>query len=853
MKRLLERVEFPLLRLSLGAGLLALYGAVGAGAPLPGVVRLLVAAIALSYWPGAMLRRFFLVEHEIEWPGGIAIGFALGLGLACAINVAAAWCGFDPGVVLWVLPTVGLLLACIRPARPVEPPEPRGHLPWTILAGVAILTSLVVGTLGAPLMTDTDSPDHIATVRRIAETRVVLPNDAFFADAGVHGADPRKGVYHAWVATVVRASHVDPVDAWRWLPLLFIPTFLLAVAAFTWKLTNSRMSALLAAILFPLVYGGGLGGTELRETVYSTRIGELVALLAAACLVRFIERGGKRRLALFVAVGWTAIAVHLWIVLYFAVAFGVYALGTLAVRRWRATWTRFAAAAVGLGVPALPYLLWRKGQSYGPQNEIHTEPQGLFYVTDRLYMVDPQAMWTWSGIWLVVALAAAPWFWSRRGNSTGSIYLALVPWAVVLVVLNPFLLPPAHQALGYLVMRLIWIVPVIPAVATVLTAVGKVALRGAGRARAFALAGAAAAVVLLVPAAQQAISNVTDRDLLRAQEAERGPAAWMDLLEWLRDEYPREKVLLSDPGTCYSIPAYTGHQVTAYLDQHSSPNDPRGLTRILDARDVLSPTVDHRRTLELLRAYGADAVVVNQRFIQPIAFDYWTVEPQLYAATRAKFAAHPEWFRPVYDVRGATVYELTDAAKRGPLPPPEEMPRPVLPPDEAARVAATVTPIADGIFLQYGTQSARPTYAPGDTIDFVTLWALAPGQTARPGSWTIYVRLDGAEPRGPLYSDLWQKPYRKALERVTGRKWRARESHRPLNGVFGPDRWRAGEIVADASTFAVPRELTPGDYEVRVRMVRMPHYANTRLRDYLSDDDLFNGPLVGHVRIEAPR
>jgi hypothetical protein len=33
----------------------------------------------------------------------------------------------------------------------------------------------------------------------------------------------------------------------------------------------------------------------------------------------------------------------------------------------------------------------------------------------------------------------------------------------------------------------------------------------------------------------------------------------------------------------------------------------------------------------------------------------------------------------------------------------------------------------------------------------------------------------------------------------------------------------------------------------------MPHYANTRLRDYLSDDDLFNGPLVGHVRIEALR
>ncbi len=853
MNRILERFEFPLPRLAMGAALLALYGAVVAGAPLPGFVRLTVAVLTLSFWPGAMLWRFFLVEHEVEWPGRVAIAFALGLGMACAINVAAAWWGFDPGVVLWVLPAIGVALACMRPARPVEAAAPRGMLPWSLLAVVAVATALVVGTLGAPLMTDTDSPDHIATVRRIADTRVVLPGDAFFADAGLYGADPRKGVYHAWIASVVRASHVDPVEAWRWLPILFIPTFLLAVAAFTYKLTGSRMSALLAAVLFPLIYGGGLGGTELRETVYSTRIGEMVAILAAACLVRFIERGGRRRLALFVAVGWTAIAVHLWIVLYFAVAFGVYALGTLAVQRsWR-TLGRFAAAAAALAVPALPYLMWRKGQAYGPQNEIHTEPQGLFYLDAHRFTVDPQAIWTWSGVWLLVALAAAPWFWSRRRESTGAIYLALVPWAVVLVVLNPFVLPLAHRTLGYLVMRLIWIVPVIPAIATVLTAVGEVALRGTGRARAWALTGSAAALLVLAPALGQAVSNLTDRGLLHSLEAERGPAPWMDLLTWLRDEYPRPRVLLADPGTSYSIPAYTGHQVTAYLDQHSSPNDPRGLTRILDARDVLSPSVDLRTTLTLLRAYGADAVVVNQRFARPISFDYWSVEPRLYAATRAKFEGHPEWFRPVFAERGAWVFELTDSARHGALPPPAEMPRPVLTATERESTLATVTPLADGLFLQYGTTSDRPAYAPGDTIQFVTHWALTPGQVARPGSYTVYVRLDGAEPRGPLYSDWWQKPYRKALERTTGRKWRARETHRPLNGVFAPDRWREGEIVADSSTFGVPRELAPGEYEVRVRMVRMPHYPNTRLRDYLSDDDLFNGPVVGHVTIEAPR
>jgi hypothetical protein len=36
---------------------------------------------------------------------------------------------------------------------------------------------------------------------------------------------------------------------------------------------------------------------------------------------------------------------------------------------------------------------------------------------------------------------------------------------------------------------------------------------------------------------------------------------------------------------------------------------------------------------------------------------------------------------------------------------------------------------------------------------------------------------------------------------------------------------------------------------VHVRMLRTPHYPNTHLRDYLSDDDAMNGPVVGRIVI----
>lgn len=852
MNRVLERFEPSLVRCGVGAALIAAYAAVAAGAPLPLLLRLGLVVIATSFWPGAMLLRFFLVDREIEAPGRLAASFVLGLGLACAVAWAAHALGLDYAVALWLLPLFGLVLASFRPSRPVDTPEPRSMLPWTLLAVWVVVITVLVGSLGAPLMTDTDSPDHIGTVRRIAKTRVVFPADAFFADAGAHGADPRKGLYHAWVAMVVRGSHVDPVDAWRWLPVFLIPVFLLAVAAFTLALTRSRMSALLAAVLFPLLFGGGLGGTELRETVYSTRVGEIAALLSAMALVRYVEDGGGRRLLFWAALGWTALAIHVWYALYFALAFGVYGLGTLLVRRDGATLSRFGLATLALAGPALPYLLFRAGQAYGPQNEIHTEPQGLFYLADRLFTVDPQALWSWNGLGLVVALAATPWFWSRRHVSTGAIYLALVPWAVVGIVLNPLVLPLAHAKLGYLVMRLIWIVPVIPMLATLVTALGERAVRGRGRGRAWAWAGLAAFGLWLLPQVGQAVSLVTERRVLQAGEATRGPAPWMDVLAWLRHSYPGPRVLLSDPATSYSIPAYTGHYVSAFLDQHSSPNDPRALERILAARDILSPFVDERRTLELLRAWRADAVVVNQRFEQPIAFDYWSVSPALYGPTRAKFEAHPEWYRPVFSAAGATVYELTAAARTGPLPAPREVARPSsgLQGRAGEHALSADRPAAGerGILLG-GTTTDRPRYAPGDTVRVTTWWRRVGAEPVPPGSYTIFVRLDGHGYEGPLYRAAWQKPYRKLVERIQGRRWRLRESHRVLNGVWSPDQWRRDEVVRDSTAIVLPADMAPGEYTVTVKMTRLPHYPNTRLRDYLSDDDLYAGPSVGTIEI----
>jgi hypothetical protein len=448
-------------------------------------------------------------------------------------------------------------------------------------------------------------------------------------------------------------------------------------------------------------------------------------------------------------------------------------------------------------VLALPYLLFRARQAYGPQNPIHTEPQGLLYLTKKLYTVDPQAIWTWHGAWLLVALCAVPWFWSRRKTSAGALYLAVVTPCVLLLVLNPLVLPFIHGKLGYLVMRFIWIAPVSPAVATVLTRVAEVFVRERGRRRAWAGAALALTVVLLAPALGQAMTLLTQRGSLRVGGGGRSAAPWSDLLAFLAGR-PDLAVLASDPVTSYSIPAYSGRQVMAFNDQHSSPNDPRGLTRILDARAVLSPYVGLRRTLEILRAYGVDAVVLNARFDRPVATDYWSMRPADEAATRAKFESRPDLFQPVFAHDRAYVYALTAAARTAPVAGSRRPGAAV-----RARRSQRGRRCATARSLQHGTTLTSTRLSPGDTLGIATCWSLADGRVA-PGSYTVIVRLDADSlPPPPFGAAAFDKPVaqgarardRAALARARGAPSRSPACTRPTCGRPGSwcrtrARWR---------------------------------------------------------------
>jgi hypothetical protein len=93
------------------------------------------------------------------------------------------------------------------------------------------------------------------------------------------------------------------------------------------------------------------------------------------------------------------------------------------------------------------------------------------------------------------------------------------------------------------------------------------------------------------------------------------------------------------------------------------------------------------------------------------------------------------------------------------------------------------------------------------------------------------------------------KPARKILESLRGQRSRFRADHLPVDGQYGVDLWKPGEIVRDSFTVELPRDVAEGEYAVRVKIMAEPVYPDYRLSDLFFDDDSYAGHQVGWVRI----
>ena len=787
--------------------------------------------------------------YGVAWLGLLILAArAAGMPFTALAHAGAAW-----AAVPWLVslasaprdPAAGASHATTRSAERTAfraaPREPRASAANVAIAIAALLALAHVARHGPPVTWLSDTPDHLGTIRRMLASGDPFPRDAFFRDAGPAGADPRKGLWHPCVALVCALSHVDPVPAWHALAAILAALAVITAAGFAFRL-GGPLAAAAGAWGMLLGYGGGLGTQYLSEAVFATKLADALALGTAAALLDDLEQRSLRSRLAVAGLALGTILTHVFGAIQFAITFGALGVGFLARdRAWSAALRRLAVTSLACALVAAPYVAWRAHGAYAPVNPIHTEPQGLLALARGVRIVSVGAVWDWLGpLWLLFPFSLV--WWTRAVREPAVLYLLTSTLAVGVLMFVPPVVALLEPRLGYLLMRLPWLLPVGPA-AAFLVARARSAWRGGHR-----LAAVAPAALLAVAFAGPL------RDAAHAFTPARGDAAaeaglsrWSDALAWMDRGLPAGSVVLSDPATSYSIPAFTRHWVTTLADQHSSPNDSLALARILDARDALDPYAPWSRTAQAVARWGATAIALNGRFPEPPALDYWSPAPDWYDAARARLDRAPAAFERVYDTRRFTVYVIhRDALARLTA---GGTPRPFVRARTGNEPGLEMGPgLPRLVSFRLGALRAER----GDTLAGRIEW-----RAPRPlpaGAYMVAVRFDRAlpndVPRAPAaVSKLW----RKLVERVRHERYRFRADHLPTNGDYGVDRWSPDEIVRDPFRVVVPRDVAAGDYDVRVSMVRQPHYPNLRLRDLMSDDDLLNGLAVSRLRIVPER
>ena len=838
---------------------------------IPAPLRLLIAFGALVLLPG-----YAFVSLTAAPPGGwwLAPGWALGFGVAwtglLVLATRALGQPFTPlaaltipaNAVLWtlVLAHPRRFGAGQRVALPVAAPGSLGasRVALAAVLAAAAVAAINAAVLGTPMTYLTDSPDHIGTIRRMLETGDAFPVNAFFLDAGRAGVDPRKGLWHAGVALISKLADLQPYDVWRALPTLMAPLFVLNAAAFGF-LIGGPASAACGAWALLLTYGSSFASGFLREAVLATKLADQLAIATAAAVIADLARAGPavgaatsaaagaappvrgtRRAAIGLALG--AVAAHVFAAIQFAVTFAALGIG-LAIRDrgLSASVRRLAVTSVMIGLVCLPYLLWRATASYGPVNPIHTEPQGLLTLWDSVRVVMFGVLWDWMGkTWVLFPLAW--WALWRHGRwNPAVLYLLTSSVAVALIIFDPLLVWLLEPRIGYLLMRMVWWVPLFGLIAWLVPGLLRRFSTTTGGSRRVAALGLAVSGLVMLPLVSDWFLILLHPSRFAATEFAVGPARWRRSLESLDRVLPPGQVVLSDPATSYAVPMFTGHYVVTLVDQHSSPNDPDALRRILDARDALDPWGAWERAREIMDRYRVTVVVLNGNFTEIPPFDYWAPSPGWFAAARARLDGQPQAFERVVDQRDFVVYRVhRDELARLSGAPPRPMVAPFDP--EHAPIARRIgdrLPVLHGVRLWPGIAS------PGDTVRGVAEWrALEP---LPGGSYRVAVRFDRPLPAGFAPPRAVGKPARKLLERFTRVRYRFRADHLPAAGEYGVDLWRPGEMVRDSFELEVPRDAAEGAYRVRVKMLRQPHYPNLSLSDYFSDDDFLSGVEVGRL------
>jgi hypothetical protein len=802
----------------------------------------------VSWIPGAVLVGRFLragafgpVEKTVLW-------FAAGLAATSLMTWLAKTAGFSFSaysvVVQWALAALfGVAVGLDARARAAAQGEPGDHeapagtlsrpLQYGLVS-VSVVLALLALVQPPRFGYHQDSFDHIGYVRHIGSENSLSPNGVLVqptdAESGGVKEDPRKGTFQPIVALAARMAAVDPIDAWRTLPALFFP---LAFLAFVWFcavfLPRQRLVWGCAALF--LLFQGGTGVLHGLEFANGQGVWLVFYWTLVPLCLRYVASSSPRDL-------WTALVVfaggalmHVGVVTHVAVL-----LGTLLLfHRWlRLGLGPVVRLCVWGGIIAVGVLAWKIATSIGQGNEIHLHPQGLLYITPRMFVASPVEVLRQNGLVFFGGLVLVPFLLFAARNQPGvrlQVSFAVVPF---LVCFFPPLVPLLYDHATYMVFRTILNVPAFAAVAT---AVYLLVVWSRRRGVAPRVAAAVILVVwfklFFVPGVAAFERSFAARKAWRDKPPLLG--RYSDVIDYLGNR-PGGAVVLSDPATSYMLSAAVNHQFVAVTPQHGNPNDPYGYDRLAAVRDVLSPFVYLSSAVEACERFKVDVVVVNGRLRDdaPGFLNDWS--PSLYEQACIKLNALNQRFVPMYESDDVSIYFYNN----GPVPNDEWAPDITPPLFGLSNLSnCSIRAPADAFFIsQVGIEPER--VLPGETVEISLGYELS--ESVPYGlPYVIYIRFDHHTIAFEGDGTFFDKQIRRFRERRGGYQLRHRVDHHPYGDVYPVSQWPTAVRFYETFPVKLPPTLKPGTYVVEISIERESLLPNFVLRDFFYNRDHYSG------------
>ncbi|MFH0777898.1 MAG: hypothetical protein V2A71_04620 [Candidatus Eisenbacteria bacterium] len=771
--------------------------------------------------------------------------------------MTAAWC-------VWVELKTRLLFAVRSDgftAAPGVSKLSRAVLTLALLGLVVGVGVLLLGT-GAPLTWDADSAAHLSAIRGVVEEGSVFPAAQPYGPNGPQRPDPRFGIFHALAALLMVSSGVKIEVLWAILPAFFGPLLVLAYFFAARRITGNAWVAYLATLLFPLCYGGSRMGA-MWVAGYPNRVSMLVYLVSLGVFFAHLKERGRWLLVVLGILMATAAAVHVYYFIEFVFVISCFFLVKLVADWGRRTetaglWVTTCGVVVGA---ALPLLIYRFVTSYSAANPYAVEGQGNLYLWDGAYIVDPFKTFSWLGAVGLVTILMFPRFLVGARRRDSHAFVGAATAGPLALMFNPILVPMASTVINYLTARLVWAVPYTLSAALFIGDLKGNVTTGSLRGRlycglVYVLLGLA--LFATVDGKARFYHNIVSRKERAFPEDLAAPAR---VLERLDEITAGRKVILSDPVTAYAIPAFSRHYVTAIPVAHAAPTDPHPVSRIRDAMDVLNAGVSAEKTVSILRQYSVDFVVVNTGFSRRLSAFEYEIDPTFQERALRKMTSLPGVFEPVLAEKNLHVFRVLDLESfqyvRDSATPgvgEEEIPDTGegVPTGGVPNESVPAESIADfsGLFSLEEAVLDRRAAQPGDTVRIGFRWRCISPLPSE-DVYKLYIRMESSFPRGPLFSEAYEKPYRKLLERRLGKRLRFRADVDPENSDRPLHLWKRGERIHQIVPVPVSPDLVPGEYSVRVSLRRTSFLNNYRFSDYLKDEDYYSGVEIGRLHIGA--